>query len=119
AKRIANSRDRLITPPILIVLCRYVADLHVYPDPDRREAEMTMATQSLGAAAQNLLLSLYAEGLDAGWMCAPLFCPDVVQASLGLPAELEPHAFFPVGYAAKDPVRRPRRPLNTLIERWV
>jgi coenzyme F420-0:L-glutamate ligase/coenzyme F420-1:gamma-L-glutamate ligase len=77
-----------------------------------------MAVQSLGAAVQNLLLSLYAAGIDGGWMCAPLFCPDVVQAALGLDATLDPHALIAVGYAASDPVRRPRLPLDELIVDW-
>ncbi len=117
-RRVRNSRDRLITPPLLVLLCRYLPDTHAYPDPDRQLAEQTMATQSLGAAAQNFLLSLYADGLDAGWMCAPLFCPDLIVATLGLDPALEPHAFFPVGYAAKDPSRRPRRTADDLIAQW-
>ena len=117
-RRVRNSRDRLVTPPLLILLCRYLPDTHVYPDGDRQAAERTMATQSLGAAAQNFLLSLYADGLDAGWMCAPLFAPDLIVETLGLDPALEPHAFFPVGYAARDPKRRPRRPAEELIARW-
>ncbi len=117
-RRVRNSRDRLTTPPLLVLLCRYLPDTHVYPDLDRQLAEQTMATQSLGAAAQNFLLSLYADGLDAGWMCAPLFAPDLIVATLGLDPALEPHAFFPVGYAAKDPSRRPRRDPEQLIARW-
>jgi coenzyme F420-0:L-glutamate ligase / coenzyme F420-1:gamma-L-glutamate ligase len=116
--RVANSRDRLITPPLLVLLCRYLGDAHDYPDPDRRAAEADMATQSLGAAAQNFLLSLWADGLDAGWMCAPLFCPDLIVTTLGLDPALEPHAFFPVGYAARDPKRRPRRDPADLIAEW-
>lgn len=118
AARSAKSRDRLVTAPVLIIVCRYLADLDVYPDPDRQAAEATMATQSLGAAVQNLLLSLWADGLDAGWMCAPLFAPDVVRAALDLDPALEPQALIPVGHAAKDPVRRPRRPLDDLIVAW-
>jgi PPOX class probable F420-dependent enzyme len=116
--RLAKSRERLLTAPVLIVPCLYLADLDVYPDADRQAAETTMAIQSLGAAIQNLLLALYAAGLDGGWMCAPLFCPDVVRDSLGLAPDLIPHALIPAGYAAKDPVRRDRLPLDRLIVSW-
>jgi F420 biosynthesis protein FbiB-like protein len=116
--RLAKSRDRLHRAPVLIVVCLYLAGLDVYPDADRQQAEETMAVQSLGAAVQNLLLSLYAAGVDGGWMCAPLFCPDVVRDSLGLDAALTPHAMIAVGYAAADPVRRPRLPLDDLIVDW-
>ncbi|MEA2511867.1 MAG: hypothetical protein QOJ59_1354, partial [Thermomicrobiales bacterium] len=110
--------ERLLTAPVLVVPCLYLADLDVYPDLDRQAAETTMAIQSLGAAIQNLLLATYAAGLDGGWMCAPLFCPDVVRDTLGLDAELIPHALVPIGYAAKDPVRRDRLPLDRLIVSW-
>jgi len=116
--RLAKSRERMLTAPVLVVPCLYLADLDVYPDADRKEAETTMAIQSLGAAIQNLLLAIYAAGLDGGWMCAPLFCPDVVRESLGLDAALIPHALIPVGYAAKDPIRRDRLPLDRLIVSW-
>jgi len=116
--RLARSRERLTTAPLLVVPCLYLEELDAYPDPDRQEAERTMAIQSLGAAVQNLLLSLYASGLDAGWMCAPLFCPEVVRRELGLAEALHPHALIAVGYAAKDPVRRPRLPVDRLIVGW-
>lgn len=116
--RLDKSRQRLHEAPVLIVPCLYLSDLDVYPDADRQEAERVMAIQSLGAAVQNVLLTVYAAGLDAGWMCAPLFCPDLVREELGLAAELTPHALIPVGYPAKDPVRRPRLPVSDLIVSW-
>lgn len=118
ASRLAKSRDRLLRAPILIIPCLYLADVDVYPDAARQAAEELMAVQSLGSAIQNLLLSLYAAGVDGGWMCAPLFCPEIVQATLSLDPALQPHALIPVGYAAADPVRRPRLPLEALIADW-
>jgi PPOX class probable F420-dependent enzyme len=117
-RRLDKSRDRLLTAPLLVIACLYLSDLDPYPDPDRQAAETTMAIQSLGAAVQNLLLSIFAEGLDGGWMCAPLFCPDIVRETLGLGPALIPHALIPIGYAAKDPVRRDRLPLDRLIVDW-
>jgi PPOX class probable F420-dependent enzyme len=117
--RLERSRERLVTAPVLVIPCMYLDDLDVYPDPDRQQAETVMAIQSLGAAVQNFLLSIHAAGLDAGWMCAPLFCPGIVRAELGLAGSLHPHALIPVGYAAKDPVRRERMPLDDLIARWL
>jgi len=116
--RLEKSRDRLHRAPVLIVPCLYLAGLDVYPDAARQNAEELMAIQSFGAAVQNMLLSLYASGVDGGWMCAPLFCPDVVQEALGIDPALTPHALIAVGYAAADPVRRPRLPLDDLIVDW-
>ncbi|MDQ3044399.1 MAG: TIGR03668 family PPOX class F420-dependent oxidoreductase [Chloroflexota bacterium] len=116
--RLNKSRQRLCNAPVLIVPCLYLHELDVYDDAARQEAEATMAIQSLGAAIQNLLLTAYASGLDAGWMCAPLFCPDIVRGALELDSTLIPHAILIIGYAAQDPVRRPRRPSEDLIVSW-
>ncbi len=118
AARLAGSRRRLLGAPVLIVPCLYLADLDRYPDAARQAAEETMAVQSLGAAVQNLLLAAYDRGLDAGWMCAPLFCPDVVRDTLDLAPALIPQAIITVGYAAQDPQRRGRLPVGALIARY-
>jgi F420 biosynthesis protein FbiB-like protein len=118
AMRHRKSQERITGAPAIIVPCLYLEDLDVYPDAERQAAETTMAIQSLGCAIQNMLLTAYALSLDAGWMCAPLFSPGTVRAALDLAPSLHPHALIPVGYAAKDPVRRPRRPLDELVVRW-
>ena len=115
-RRLEGSRRRLLDAPVLVLLCLYLEDLDGYPDPDRQENETTMAVQSLGAAAQNALLAAYDQGLDAGWMCAPLFCPENVVGALGLDPRLVPHALLTLGYAEGDPPkRRGRRPLDELV----
>jgi PPOX class probable F420-dependent enzyme len=115
-KRLEGSRGRLLDAPVLLLICLYPADLDAYPDPERQRNEITMAVQSLGAAAQNALLAAYEQGLDAGWMCAPLFCPEEVTAALGLDRELVPHALLTLGYAAGDPPkRRPHRTPDDLV----
>ena len=118
AARLEGSRQRLLTTPTLIIPCLYTAELDHYPDPDRQAAEETMAIQSLGAAIQNLLLAATAHGLDTGWMCAPLFCPEVVRDTLELASDLVPHALIQLGWAAQDPRRRDRLPLARLIAKY-
>jgi F420 biosynthesis protein FbiB-like protein len=113
--RLAGSRRRLLEAPVLITVCLYTEDLDRYPDPQRAAAERTMAIQSLGACVQNMLLAAYAEGIDGGWMCAPLFCPEVVVEALGLDPRLSPHALIALGHAAADPKRRARRTVETLV----
>src|SRR5918995_7130901 len=115
-RRLEGSRRRLLDAPVLVLLSLYLEDLDVYPDAERQRGETTMAVQSLGAAAQNALLAAYDLGLDAGWMCAPLFCPEKVVGALGLNPELVPHALLTLGYAEGDPPkRRSRRPLEELV----
>ena len=113
-----KSHERIVRAPAIVIPCLYLAELDAYPDPDRAAAEATMAIQSLGCAVQNMLLMAYSLGLDGGWMCAPLFCPEVVVGALDLDPALIPHALITLGYAAADPVRRPRKPLDDLIVRF-
>jgi coenzyme F420-0:L-glutamate ligase/coenzyme F420-1:gamma-L-glutamate ligase len=113
-----KSYERILRAPAIVIPCLYLADLDVYPDADRTAAEATMAIQSLGCAIQNMLLMAYQLGLDGGWMCAPLFCPAVVGAALDLDPALTPHALITLGYAAADPVRRERMPLEQLVVRY-
>ena len=115
-KRLEGSRKRLLHAPVLVLLCLYLENLDTYPDAIRQRNETTMAVQSLGAVAQNVLLAAYSSGLDAGWMCAPLFCPEKVTEALDLDPTLVPHALLTLGYADGDPPkRRPRRPLEELL----
>ena len=113
-----KARQRILHAPAIIIPCLYLEDLDSYPDEQRQEDEKTMAVQSIGAAIQNMLLMTYDLGLDAGWMCAPLFCPEVVCEALGLDTRLIPQALITVGYAAADPKRRERLPLSSLIVRF-
>ncbi|HZR41195.1 MAG TPA: nitroreductase family protein [Ktedonobacteraceae bacterium] len=116
--RLEKSRQRILTAPAIIIPCLYLEDMDRYPDEKRQADETIMAIQSLGAAVQNMLLMAYDLGLDTGWMCAPLFCPEVACEALDLDKRLIPHALITVGYAAADPQRRPRLPLSSLIVRF-
>ena len=118
-KRLQGSRKRLLDAPVLVLLCLYSEDLDVYPDAVRQQSETMMAVQSLGAAAENALLAAYSLGLDAGWVCAPLFCPEKVTEALGLDPRLIPHALLTLGYAEGDPPkRRGRKSLDELVNYW-
>ena len=115
-KRLEGSRKRLLAAPVLVLLCLYLEDLDIYPDSARQQNETAMAVQSLGATAQIMLLAAYSLGLDVGWMCAPLFCPEKVTGALGLDPRLIPHALLTLGYAEGDPLkRRSRKPLAELV----
>ncbi len=116
--RLEKSHQRILRAQAIIIPCLYLEDLDHYPDQKRQANEVTMAIQSLGAAVQNMLLMAYDLGLDTCWMCAPLFCPEVASAALDLDERLIPHALITVGYAATDPVRRSRLPLDHLIARF-
>ena len=97
-KDVNRSHKRIISAPVLIVLCLTMKDMDSYPDEKRTQHETTMAIQSVAMAGQNLLLAAHNAGLGACWMCAPLFCPNVVRQALDLPEDWQPQALLTVGY---------------------
>jgi F420 biosynthesis protein FbiB-like protein len=100
-ERDANrSRERIASAPVVIVMCLSMIDMDHTPDERRNSIERTMAMQSVAASIQNLLLTAHDLGLGACWMCAPLFCPDVVRDALDLPDDWEAQALITIGYPA-------------------
>jgi F420 biosynthesis protein FbiB-like protein len=112
---VARSHARITTAPVVIVVCVTLEDMDRYPDDRRQHAEYLMATQSTAMAVQNLLLAAHAEGLGACWMCAPLFCPDIVGAALDLSPHWEPQALVTLGYPADGGKPFSRRPLDDVV----
>lgn len=110
----ARSYERITSAPAVIVLCLTLADMDDYPDTVRAHHEWTMAVQSVAMAGQNLLLSAHAAGLGACWMCAPLFCPDVVCQALELPPEWQPQGLITLGFPAQERSRT-RKPLEESV----
>ncbi len=97
-KDVGRSHGRLTGAAALIVVCLSMRDMDRYPDERRRQAEFLMAVQGVAMAGQNLLLAAHAQGLGACWVCAPLFCPEVVRQSLGLPGDWQPQGMVTLGY---------------------
>ena len=116
ARAAGRAHGRISSAPLLILRCLPLADMDDYPDARRRGHGMTMAVQSAAMAGQNLLLAAHALGLAACWLCAPLFCPDVVAATLSLPVDWQPQGLITVGYPA-DTTPKTRAPLETRVWR--
>jgi F420 biosynthesis protein FbiB-like protein len=108
---VARSYSRITGAAALICVCLSMADMDVYPDEKRASSERVMAIQSVAMAGHTLLLAAHHVGLGACWMCAPLFCPDVVQDVLALPDDWEPQALITLGYPAEER-QRDRRPIQ-------
>ncbi|MDA1001611.1 MAG: nitroreductase family protein [bacterium] len=98
ARRHAGSLRLLTDAPALILAALSFAGMDRYADPEKQKNEHMMAEHSLGAALQNLMLALAAQGVGSVWRCAPLFCPETARAALDLPADWSPRALIVAGF---------------------
>lgn len=113
--RIENSRLRIISSPVVILLCMDMSEMDVYPDARRAEAEKIMAIQSTANAGMQMLLAVHAEGLGGVWTCAPLFTPEVIRTTLNLPKTWEPQGMFFIGDPAETPKPRERKSFQEIL----
>lgn len=69
-------------------------------------------------AMDHLILAAANEGLGTCWVGA--FNLHAAREALGVPADVEPLAFTPLGYAADEPKPKARKPMEQLVryERW-
>lgn len=116
-KDAVRSAQRITSAPVGILVCLTMVDMDIYPDSQRNQHERWMAGQAVAAACQNMLLCAAELGLGACWMCAPLFCADVVRSALALPADWESQALITIGYPADTGKERGRKPVSE-ISRW-
>jgi coenzyme F420-0:L-glutamate ligase/coenzyme F420-1:gamma-L-glutamate ligase len=112
---VARSHARITGAPVLVLVCLTLEEADVYPDEARSHAEFLMAAQSTAMATQNFLLAAHAEGLAACWMCAPLFCSEVVRANLDVPPAWQPQGLITLGFPADAGRDRPRKPLAAFV----
>jgi F420 biosynthesis protein FbiB-like protein len=115
AVELEKSHRRLTASPVVLIGAVYTEPLDEYPDPARQQAETLMAAHSLGAALQNVMLAAHANGLASCWMCAPVFCSEVVRDALDLDERLVPHAIVTIGYPARPPRARERPTLDQIV----
>jgi coenzyme F420-0:L-glutamate ligase/coenzyme F420-1:gamma-L-glutamate ligase len=118
AKRVARG-DILRTAPVIVVpFIDLEAGAHDYPDAERIAAERDMFMVAGGAAVQNLMISVAAQGLGSAWIGSTLFCADVVQAACELPESLQPLGAVAIGHPEGETAKREARDIDDfLLER--
>ncbi|MDQ1710203.1 MAG: dehydro coenzyme reductase / coenzyme F420-0:L-glutamate ligase / coenzyme [Frankiaceae bacterium] len=118
ARRIAKSDALLGGAPCLVVPCLVTEAAQHYPDTRRSAAERDMFVVSMGAAVQNFLVALTADGLGSCWLSTTLFCQDAVRRALALPGGWDPMGTIAIGKPARPASPRASRdPRRYVIER--
>ncbi|MBN2388604.1 MAG: nitroreductase family protein [Anaerolineales bacterium] len=112
--RVERSQRRLNEAPAVIVLCRDVSLVKPQPDETRRQAEATMAVQSVALAGLQIMLAAHAEGLGTVWICWPLFAREATCRALDLPPGWEPLGMLFIGFPAEDPETPARHGLDSI-----
>ncbi|PYC77623.1 coenzyme F420-0:L-glutamate ligase [Streptomyces tateyamensis] len=114
ARRTARG-DVLRRAPYLVVPCLVMEGSHAYPDPRRAAAEREMFTVAIGAAVQNLLVTLSGEGYGTAWVSSTMFCRDTVREVLDLPSHWDPMGAVAVGRPATVPPERGERDASGFV----
>ena len=112
ARRIASSDAVLGQAPVLIVPWVSFSRSHPYDDPERSHAEQEMFLLSGGAAIQNLLLALHAQGLASCWISSTLFCQEETRAVLDMDEGWFALGTVACGRMPEGGAARPRPPID-------
>lgn len=83
-----------------------------------REDNKNYAVVDVAIVMDHLILAATELGLGTCWVAA--FDAAAARSYLGLPAEVEPIAFTPLGFPADEPKPKERKPLESLVryEHW-
>jgi nitroreductase len=105
-------RSWFVQAPLVICACGVPAQNWVRRDgKNYNDVDVAIAMDHLVLAATEL-------GLGTCWVAA--FDPAAARRVLGLPQDVEPIAFTPLGYSADQPEPKRRKDLSELVrhERW-
>lgn len=108
----------LYSAPVLVIPCLVKDARHEYTDAVRNAAEDSMFTLSGGAAIQNFMLFLNAEGMGSAWVSAALFCAPVVREVLTLDNDWEPLGTIAVGHPASKLTPRASRNVDDFSRQY-
>ncbi len=106
-------KDWFVQPPLIICACGIPSQGWV-----RREDGKNYTDVDVAIVMDHLILAAAEAGLGTCWVGA--FDPEAAREVLGLPDDVEPIAFTPLGYPADQPKRKRRKPLSELVryEGW-
>ena len=106
-------KDWFVQAPLVICACGVLPQGWV-----RREDGKNYTEVDVAIAMDHLILAATDLGLGTCWIAA--FDPTAAREVLGLPDDVEPIVFTPLGYPADQPRPKKRKALSELVryERW-
>jgi len=106
-------REWFTQAPLVLAVCALPKESWV-----RRYDGWNSAEVDATIAMSHIVLAAAAEGLGTCWIAA--FDPKAAREVLGLPAEVVPSAFTPLGYPADAPPPKKRKAAGELVrrDRW-
>jgi nitroreductase len=106
-------REWFLQAPLVLCVCAVPSEAWV-----RKADGWNAAEVDATIAMAHIVLAAAEEGLGTCWIAA--FDPAAAREVLGIPPEVIPSAFTPLGYAADSALPKKRRPLAELIhrDRW-
>jgi coenzyme F420-0:L-glutamate ligase/coenzyme F420-1:gamma-L-glutamate ligase len=101
SRRISKG-DIVRTAPVMILpLVNLDFGAHSYPDERRQGSERDMFMVAGGAAVENLMIRLAAEGLGSAWISSTIFTQEIVRQHFGLSKGALALGAVVVGYPAE------------------